>query len=380
MNGATNRIRLALTRETGFQLDIDLQLPAQGICVLYGPSGCGKTTVLRCVAGLERAPQATIEIAGASWQDSARGSWIPTWQRPLGYVFQEAGLFDHLDVKGNLGYGRKRVRKTASPDDSQFRLEQAIDLMGIRPLLSRRPHALSGGERQRVAIVRALATRPRLLLLDEPLSALDASRRRDILPWLERLRDEWQVPMLYVTHSSEEMVRLADTLVLMDAGRVSACGPVAQVLRRTDLAATQGDEAGVLLHGEVCAREAQWNLMQVRFGGGSLWLRDTAAPIGQSVRVRVLARDVSVATQLPQATSVQNLLPCTVIQVTPDAVQAGQVIVTLVCDAQAGAAQTGESSAGEVLLARITARAAHALALVPGLRVWAQLKAAALVG
>jgi molybdate transport system ATP-binding protein len=295
-------------------------------------------------------------------------------------VFQEAGLFDHLDVKGNLGYGRKRVRKTASPDDSQFRLEQAIDLMGIRPLLSRRPHALSGGERQRVAIVRALATRPRLLLLDEPLSALDASRRRDILPWLERLRDEWQVPMLYVTHSSEEMVRLADTLVLMDAGRVSACGPVAQVLRRTDLAATQGDEAGVLLHGEVCAREAQWNLMQVRFGGGSLWLRDTAAPIGQSVRVRVLARDVSVATQLPQATSVQNLLPCTVIQVTPDAVQAGQVIVTLVCDAQAGAAQTGESSAGEVLLARITARAAHALALVPGLRVWAQLKAAALVG
>jgi molybdate transport system ATP-binding protein len=186
--------------------------------------------------------------------------------------------------------------------------------------------------------------------------------------------------MLYVTHSSEEMVRLADTLVLMDAGRVSACGPVAQVLRRTDLAATQGDEAGVLLHGEVCAREAQWNLMQVRFGGGSLWLRDTAAPIGQSVRVRVLARDVSVATQLPQATSVQNLLPCTVIQVTPDAVQAGQVIVTLVCDAQAGAAQTGESSAGEVLLARITARAAHALALVPGLRVWAQLKAAALVG
>jgi molybdate transport system ATP-binding protein len=155
---------------------------------------------------------------------------------------------------------------------------------------------------------------------------------------------------------------------------------VAQVLRRTDLAATQGDEAGVLLHGEVCAREAQWHLMQVRFGGGSLWLRDTGGPIGQSVRVRVLARDVSVATQLPQATSVQNLLPCTVMQVTPDAVQAGQVIVTLVCDAQAGAAQTGESSAGEVLLARITARAAHALALVPGLRVWAQLKAAALVG
>ena len=378
MSEATNRIQLALTRETGFRLDIDLQLPARGICVLFGPSGCGKTTVLRCVAGLERAPQATIEIAGTTWQDSARGSWVPTWQRPLGYVFQEAGLFDHLDVKGNLEYGRKRVPETAHPADGRFALERAIELLGIGPLLSRRPHALSGGERQRVAIARALATRPRLLLLDEPLSALDASRRRDILPWLERLRDELQIPMLYVTHSSEEMVRLADTLVLMDQGHVSADGPVAQVLRRTDLAATQGDEAGVLLQGQVRTRETQWHLMHVHFDGGSLWLRDAGAAIGQNVRVRVLARDVSVATQQPQSTSVQNLLPCTVMQVTPDGVQAGQVLVSLACGAQTR--ETGESKAGEVLLARITARAAHALALAPGMRVWAQVKAAALVG
>lgn len=378
MSEATNRIRLALTRETGFRLDIDLQLPARGICVLFGPSGCGKTTVLRCVAGLERAPQATIEIAGTTWQDSARGSWVPTWQRPLGYVFQEAGLFDHLDVKGNLEYGRKRVPGTAHPADGRFALEQAIELLGIGPLLSRRPHALSGGERQRVAIARALATRPRLLLLDEPLSALDASRRRDILPWLERLRDELQIPMLYVTHSSEEMVRLAETLVLMDQGHVSADGPVAQVLRRTDLAATQGDEAGVLLQGQVRTRETQWHLMHVHFDGGSLWLRDAGAAIGQNVRVRVLARDVSVATQQPQATSVQNLLPCTVMRVTSDGMQAGQVLVSLACGAQTREAD--ESKVGEVLLARITARAAHALALAPGMRVWAQVKAAALVG
>lgn len=378
MSGGTNRIRLALTRETGFRLDIDLQLPARGICVLFGPSGCGKTTVLRCVAGLERAPQATIEIAGTTWQDSARGRWVPTWQRPLGYVFQEAGLFDHLDVKGNLAYGRKRARGMTNADEGEFALEQAIDLLGIGPLLSRRPHALSGGERQRVAIARALATRPRLLLLDEPLSALDASRRRDILPWLERLRDELQVPMLYVTHSSEEMVRLADTLVLMDQGHVSADGPVAQVLRRTDLAATQGDEAGVLLQGQVRTRETQWHLMHVHFDGGSLWLRDAGAAIGQNVRVRVLARDVSVATQQPRATSVQNLLPCTVMRVTPDGMQAGQVLVSLACGAQTREAD--ESKVGEVLLARITARAAHALALAPGMRVWAQVKAAALVG
>lgn len=374
MSTASHRIRLRLTRHNGFCLDLDLQLPAQGISVLFGPSGSGKTTVLRCVAGLDRAEEAAVEIAGACWQDTQRGHWLPTWQRPLGYVFQEASLFDHLNVRGNLDFGRQRARKQSPEMSGDLSLDACIELLGIGPLLARRPNELSGGERQRVAIARALATRPRLLLLDEPLSALDAARRRDILPWLERLRDAVQIPMLYVTHSNEEMARLADTLVLMDRGHVVASGPARQVLQTSEVAASQGDEAGVLLHGRVSGREAQWHLMEVRCAGIRLWLRDTGAALGQAVRVRVLARDVSVATHCPSGTSVQNLLPCRVLRVTPDALQPGQVLVTLAC------AGTSEDTPGEVLLARITARAAHTLSLTPGTQAWAQVKAAALVG
>lgn len=370
-----HRIRLKLTRTSGFRLDVDLSLPPRGICVLFGPSGSGKTTVLRCVAGLEHADFAEVEIAGERWQDTQRGWVMPTWQRPLGYVFQEASLFDHLNVQGNLDFGRKRVRGKPGIGAGNLAPDKVVELLGIGHLLTRRPHELSGGERQRVAIARALATQPRLLLLDEPLSALDTARRNDILPWLERLRDELQIPMLYVTHASDEMARLADTLVLMEQGRAIACGPVAELLCRTDLAAAHGDDAGVLLLGQVSARDAGWHLMQVTFAGGSLWLRDTGFEVGRPVRVRVLARDVSVATEPPRATSVQNLLPCTVTQVTADGSQAGQVLVALACTA-------GESEplTGDMLLARITARAAHALALAPGMRVWAQVKAAALVG
>lgn len=374
MNAPDHRLRLKLTRPKGFCLDLDLRLPAQGITVLFGPSGSGKTTVLRCVAGLETADLAVVEIAGSCWQDSARGWSLPTWQRPLGYVFQEASLFDHLDVRDNLAFGHQRaqrVRGRVAADAGPGSLEEAVQLLGIGHLLARRPHELSGGERQRVAIARALATQPRLLLLDEPLSALDAARRRDILPWLERLRDAWQVPMLYVTHSVDEMVRLADTLVLMDQGRAVACGPTAEVLRRTDVATAQGDEAAVLLQGEVTQRDLPWHLMQVRFAAGHLWLRDTGCEIGQTVRVRVMARDVSVALDKPQATSVQNLLPCTVREVVADPHQPSQVLVALAC---AGPDQD------TTLLARITARAAHQLALAPGVSAWAQVKAAALVG
>lgn len=371
MTAAIHRIRLQLARATGFRLEIDLQLPAQGISVLFGPSGSGKTTVLRCVAGLERADSAEIEIAGQCWQDTQRNLWVPTWQRPLGYVFQEASLFDHLNVQQNLDFGLQRVRERTAREAGVRARDQAVELLGIGHLLAQRPHELSGGERQRVAIARALALQPRLLLLDEPLSALDAPRRQDILPWLERLRDELQIPMLYVTHANEEMARLADTLVLMDQGRVAACGPTAEVLLRTDLPAMQGDQAGVLLHGRICERDTAWSLIRVEIQGASLWLRDTGGAVGKSVRVRVLARDVSVATELPRATSVQNLLPCTVQHLAADATQPGQVLVTLACAGQ---------TPGDTLLARITARAAHMLDLAPGLQVWAQVKAAALVG
>jgi molybdate transport system ATP-binding protein len=356
---SVTRIRLKLARPGGFVLEVDLQLPAQGVTALFGPSGSGKTTVLRCVAGLERAPQALVEIEGAVWQDAARGVFLPTWQRALGYVFQEASLFDHLDVAGNLAYAQRR--STAGGQD----LQPVIGLLGIAHLLERRPAQLSGGERQRVAIARALATGPRLLLLDEPLASLDAARRQDILPWLERLRDELRIPMLYVTHAAEEVARLADTVVLLDQGRVAAMGPTLQMLASTEGPLARGEDAGALLQGTVVERDAKWHLLRVGLDGGSLWLRDSDVALGRSVRVRVLARDVSIATVAPQGTSIQNLLACTVRSIAA-AGHPSQCLVQLAC---------GDA----LLLARITARAADALALAPGRPVWAQVKAAALV-
>ena len=356
-----NHIRLSLVRPS-FKLDADLVLPRRGIAVLFGPSGSGKTTLLRCVAGLERADGARVEIAGEIWQDDSRGIFLPTWRRPLGYVFQEASLFDHLDVRGNLAYGLRR----AGPGETAMALQATIELLGIGALLERRTHQLSGGERQRVAIARALATQPRLLLLDEPMAALDYARRQDILPWLERLRDELHIPMLYVTHTADEVARLADTLIVLDQGRIVAAGPVAQVLAGVDTPVVLGEDAGALLEGAVVERDGRWHLMRVGFTGGSLWLRDSGLAPGARVRLRVLARDVSLATQEPHATSIQNLLPCVVRAVVPDT-HPSQALVQLAC---------GES----VLLARITARAADALDLAPGKPVWAQVKSAALVG
>ncbi|HYE38405.1 MAG TPA: molybdenum ABC transporter ATP-binding protein, partial [Ramlibacter sp.] len=232
-------IRTRLARGD-FTLEVDLRLPAAGITAIFGPSGSGKTTLLRCVAGLERARFARVVIAAETWQDSEAGTFVPTHRRPLGYVFQEASLFDHLDVRGNLAFAQRR-------GGGEVQLQPLLELLGIATLLDRRPHQLSGGERQRVAIARALATQPRILLLDEPLAAVDLSRRREILPWLERLRDELRIPMLYVTHSADEVARLADHLVLLDAGAVRAAGPLRETLARIDLPLVPGEEPGALL-------------------------------------------------------------------------------------------------------------------------------------
>ena len=358
-----NHFRLAWQR-ADFALDVDLRLPATGISVLFGPSGCGKTSLLRCVAGLERPATGRIEVAGQVWQDSARKHFLPTWERPLGYVFQEASLFDHLDVRGNLEYGLRRTGPRSQPSAWQS-LEQAVELLGIAALMQRRPHQLSGGERQRVAIARALATRPQLLLLDEPLSALDAARKRDILPWLERLRDELHIPMLYVTHAADEMARLASTVVVMEDGRCRSTTSPAQLLAGQETALVAPDEVGTLLDATVHTLDAPWHLAEVRFEGGSLWIRQGDLQAGQRVRLRVLARDVSIATSAPQNTSIQNLLPCEVVACSPD-LHPSQCLVHL----RAGATP---------LIARITARSAHQLQLHAGLPVWAQLKSVALV-
>ena len=354
-----NRIRVAVRRDA-FALDVDLELPAAGITVLYGPSGSGKTTLLRAVAGLERAPGGRVAIAGETWQDEAAGLFVPTWRRPLGYVFQEASLFDHLDVRGNLEFGLRRSARAGAGV-----LHDAVTLLGIGHLLGRMPAQLSGGERQRVAIARALATQPRLLLLDEPLAAIDVARRHEILPWLERLRDEARTPMLYVTHSADELARLADHVVALEGGRVRASGTLGAVLARIEDPVLGGEEAGTVLEGCVQERDARWQLARVGFEGGSLWLRDPDVAVGRRVRLRIRASDVSLATEEPRATSIQNLLPCTIEAVAADA-HPSQALLRL---------RAGDA----MLLARVTARAVEALGLRPGLAAWAQVKSVALI-
>jgi molybdate transport system ATP-binding protein len=207
-----------------FQLDVTLALAASGITALWGPSGCGKTTVLRALAGLDRAA-GRVAINDEVWQDDAAGRFVPAHQRAIGYVIQEPTLFPHLNVMDNLRYGQRRANKNSSAHD----LEPAVELLGIAGLLHRRPTTLSGGERQRVAIARALASQPRLLLMDEPLAALDAARKADILPYLERLHRQLSLPMIYVSHAIDEVTRLADHVVLMDQGRVLNSGALDEV-------------------------------------------------------------------------------------------------------------------------------------------------------
>ena len=302
-----------------FDVSVDVQLPAHGITVIYGPSGCGKTTVLRCVAGLEPSARGVVQLGHEVWQDDAQGVRLPTHQRALGYVFQEASLFDHLDVAGNLAYGHQRAEKQSRNAMSQAVVQQTIELLGIGHLLKRRSHELSGGERQRVAIARALVTQPRLLLLDEPLAALDHARKQEVLPWLEKLRDDLNIPMLYVTHAVDEVARLADTLVVMNQGQVQANGPVAEVLIQANLPVVVGEDAGALLTGIVLNIDTQWHLAQVGFAGGALWVRDSGLELGQTVRLRVLARDVSVTLHEAKHTSIQNHVPCVVDAITPEA-------------------------------------------------------------
>lgn len=343
----------------GFSLDVDLRVPATGVTALYGPSGSGKTSLLRCVAGLERAAGGFLALGAEIWQDQTR--FVPTHQRALGYVFQDAALFPHLSVQENLEFGLRRI----AAGDRRVSLDEAVDLLGIRPLLSRRPGRLSGGERQRVAIARALAVSPRLLLLDEPLAALDLARKREILPYLQQLHATLQIPVLYVTHSPDEVARLADHLVVLEQGRVLASGPVAAVMSRLDLPGSQEDDAGVVLEATVAGRDADWHLLRAEVPGGSLWVQDNGVAIGQRLRLRVLARDVSLALSRADDVSFLNLLPATV-----RAIGAGGHPAARLAQIDIG---------GTLLLARLTARSVHALDLQPGTQVWAQLKSVAVI-
>ena len=366
---------LALKRPN-FTLDVALQLPPSGVTALFGPSGCGKTSVLRALAGLDRAAGRVV-LGDAVWQDDASRTWLPTHRRPLGYVIQEAVLFPHLRVRANLDYGRHRsaaAQATATTTDPSLALDSVIDLLGISHLMDRWPATLSGGERQRVAIARALASAPRLLLMDEPLAALDAARKAEILPYLERLQRHLALPIVYVTHALDEVARLADHLVLLDAGRVLAAGPLADMLARSDLPLARLDDAGVVIHATLDQHDAAYGLSRVRFAGGTLWLGAAAVQPGQPVRARVLARDVSVTRQLPQQTSVLNVLPVRLL-----ALQAEAHTVLLQLQV-AGPDNAADATAPPAqLLARITRRSADALALRAGDALYAQIKGVALM-
>jgi len=342
-----------------FTLDVDLSMPEAGVTALFGPSGSGKTTILRCMAGLERSPTGFLAVADEVWQDEQRGIFLPPHKRPLGLVFQEASLFPHLSVLGNLRYGMKRSGNTEGFD-------AMLDLLGIRALLERDPESLSGGERQRVAIARALLTRPRLLLMDEPLSSLDMKRKLEILPYLERLRDELAIPVLYVSHSLDEVARLADHLVLIENGRVTANGSLMDVMTRLDLDAAFADETGVVMETTVAAHEAD-GLTRLEFPGGKLYIAGHAHRIGSRLRCRITARNVSLSLSVHPDTSILNLLPATVVAIAATDTP-GHVLVQLQL-------MDGKT----LLLARITERSRQALAIAPGLSVIAQVKSVAIL-
>jgi len=342
----------------GFTLDVDLTLPGSGVTAIFGRSGSGKTTLLRVIAGLERARQGYVSFNGEVWQDAGR--FLPVHKRPLGYVFQEASLFPHLSVQKNLHFGLKRYKT-----EGTVSLDHVIELLGIDHLLERKTDCLSGGERQRVAIARALAVSPRILLMDEPLSALDTARKQEILPYLERLRDELHIPILYVSHSPTEVSRLADHLVVLDGGRVAAQGPLVETLANTDFPLCAGKDRAVVLDGVVAERDEAWHLMRVEFAGGSLWSRDRGIPTGRRVRLLVPSSGASISLERHSDSSILNSLPGRV-ETVLDGEHPGLSLVQV---------RIGESK----LLVRATKRSLAALALEPGQAVWVQVKSASVM-
>lgn len=346
--------------QSSFNLDVDLTLPGHGITALFGHSGSGKTTCLRAMAGLERAPGGYFAIGDEVWQDETRRHFVPAHQRNLGVVFQEASLFPHLSVRGNMEFGLKRVSTAAR----RFALPEVAELLGIPHLLDRSPDQLSGGERQRVAIARALLVAPKILLMDEPLAALDLKRKLEILPYLERLHVELAIPIIYVSHAPDEVARLADHLVLLDQGKVVASGALNSVLSRIDLPATFADDAGVVIKARIAAHEAD-DLSRLEFPGGKIFVSHRPEAVGTLLRCRVHARDVSLALLPPQQSSILNCVSASVVDLAPTETP-GQVLVKL-------------DVTGAPLLARITQRSADRLDIRPGLKLWAQIKAVALL-
>ena len=353
-------LSLKLTRggEAAFELSVDLTLPSSGTTVIFGPSGGGKTTILRAIAGLEPDVKGHIRINQQTWQ--APGVFLPAHQRRVGFVFQHSALLPHLSVEQNLRYGWQRVGGT----EAEF--VQCVQQLDLAPLLQRAIGQLSGGERQRVALGRALLTRPDILLLDEPLAALDAVRRSEILGYLERLKQTTTIPMLYVTHAVDEMSRLADYLVLMKGGRVRQAGPALEVMNHPEAPLALRDDAGVVVQASVQQRDAH-GLLTLQSPMGTLYAHGPAHAPGDRLRVRIHARDVSLALSHHTDSSILNILPVTVLALRDGA--GGQALIEL---------STGNQPK-QRLLAKISYASVARLNIAPGLALWAQIKAVALL-
>lgn len=373
-------------------LHIDVQLPAQGVTVLFGESGVGKTTCLRVLAGLEKFAGARVQVHDQVWQEAEQ--FLPVHQRRIGYVFQEAALFPHLSVTGNIEFAQKRAeagranpsRADAGRADADranpsrayagraipsrgatgnsIVLSDLIELFDLQALLSRFPHNLSGGEKQRVALARALASQPELLLLDEPLAALDERRKHELLPYIESLCKRLEIPVIYVTHSMDEMARIADHIVLLEAGRVRSVGAAEQMLTDLELPLARRSGAEAILHTVVHAQDTEHRLDQLAMGEQTLWVPSQSAAIGEAVRLRVRADDVSLIRSPAAQTSILNILPVTIDAM--QALNASQVLVRLRC-------------ADQVLLANISSRSVDNLRLCCGQSWFAQIKSAAVL-
>jgi len=347
-------------RQGAFALDVAFAAPSAAVA-LFGRSGCGKTTLVDLVSGLLAPDSGRIELDREVLFDSARGIDVAPERRRVGYVFQDPRLFPHYSVRGNLEYGARRTR---APPRIDF--DRVVELLALGALLERRPRELSGGERQRVAIGRALLAQPRVLLLDEPLASLDVERREEVLPYLERLRDELKIPLVYVSHQFEEVLRIATFVVLMDRGRVVAQGDVASISLNPALRELIGDDAiGAVVDGRVVAIDAKTRFAEVAIGNGRVNIAGEALAVGQPVRLQLLARDLILALEVPRGLSVRNRLRGVVASVADDGHDASLVRIDI------GGAQ---------VIARITVQATEELALREGTLVWVLVKSAMLRG
>ena len=355
-----------------FALDVRIDCATEGVIALFGRSGAGKTTLINLIAGLDRPDEGRIVVGGRTLFDSAKGIDVPPEKRRLGYVFQDARLFPHLTVAGNLRYG---MRGRAA-DDNHLDFDQVVELLGLEDLLAGRPRRLSGGERQRVAIGRALLASPRLLLMDEPLASLDAARKDEILDFIERLRDELDIPIVYVSHIMEEVIRLADDMVVLSEGRVAAVGAVEEVTSRLDLRPLTGRyEAGAVLPARLESHDDEFDLSYLAVPGGRLSVSRLDLEIGATLRVRVRARDVSLALEPPRQSSVLNIFRGVVADI---GAEPGSQVDVLVHIGVPGGAPGDEGGGTAPLWARITRKSAHLLGLAPGTPVYAFVKTVAL--